>query len=354
MYLASILIAVALLGTTARGEAPPRLKIGDPAPPLRTGAWIQGERITRLEPGKAYLVDFWATWCAPCMASVPHLNALHEAFKDRGLVVIGQNVSERNLAKVPTAVSKAKMAYRIALDDIRDSKDGRMSETWQQPTGIPWLPLAILVDPNGRVAWIGSPDGITSNLIEEVLTGRFDLVKAARRYEAQRANQAKSERFQKALGDKKVSEAETALSDLEMSTPPEDLADLDFERLGLSLLKRDSARIVELAGRLREAYRENSAWMHSVASMLVATEGLDDQGLAAAEDLAEAASAAASGVDPQYLDTLARVQFLRGRKEKAIATQERAVKCADGPLRVALEQTLERYRTGNLRTVVRP
>ena len=90
------------------------------------------------------------------------------------------------------------------------------------------------------------------------------------------------------------------------------------------------------------------------ASMLVATEGLDDQGLAAAEDLAEAASAAASGVDPQYLDTLARVQFLRGRKEKAIATQERAVKCADGPLRVALEQTLERYRTGNLRTVVRP
>jgi thiol-disulfide isomerase/thioredoxin len=62
------------------------LKVGDLAPPFGPGGWVQGEPITRLEPGTAYLIEFWATWCAPCRKSVPHLNRLHESFKDRGLV----------------------------------------------------------------------------------------------------------------------------------------------------------------------------------------------------------------------------------------------------------------------------
>src|SRR5512147_1308930 len=76
------------------------LKVGDPAPKLQTGKWIQGEAVNKFEDGKAYIVEFWATWCGPCRTSIPHVNSLSEKFKDKGLVVIGQNCWERSDALV--------------------------------------------------------------------------------------------------------------------------------------------------------------------------------------------------------------------------------------------------------------
>ena len=46
------------------------------------------------------LVDWWATWCGPCRASIPHLNEIHAKYKEKGLIVIGQNCFERDETKV--------------------------------------------------------------------------------------------------------------------------------------------------------------------------------------------------------------------------------------------------------------
>src|SRR5713101_3891226 len=78
----------------------PTLKVGDPAPKLQNGKWIQGEPVTAFKEGKAYLVEFWATWCPPCRASIPHLNEIHNKYKDQGLVIIGQDCFERDEALV--------------------------------------------------------------------------------------------------------------------------------------------------------------------------------------------------------------------------------------------------------------
>src|SRR5437764_4651078 len=89
--------ALAVIGSamcSLAGE--PKLKVGDPAPKLQMGKWIQGEPVTEFKPGKAYLVEFWATWCGPCRVSIPHLNELHNKYKDQGLVVIGQDCFERD------------------------------------------------------------------------------------------------------------------------------------------------------------------------------------------------------------------------------------------------------------------
>lgn len=45
--------------------------------------------------GKVVVIDFWATWCGPCKAAAPTLNAIHDEFKDKGLMVIGANLAER-------------------------------------------------------------------------------------------------------------------------------------------------------------------------------------------------------------------------------------------------------------------
>lgn len=332
----------------ARAAEAPRLKVGDPAPPLRTGAWIQGEPVNRLETNKVYLVDFWATWCAPCLAGVPHLNALHESLGDKGLVIIGQNVSERDTAKVPRVVQKTGMKYRVALDDVSQRPDGVMSETWQQPTGIPWIPMALLVDQQGRIAWIGYPGELKPGLIEDVLAGRYDLAKAAHNYQVRLENRPKSDRFNQAIEARRLAEAEAAFADLEKSTPAEDRPDLDWERLGLSLLKKDAARVFELAQRLGRENADNASDLGGFAATLAAAEGVEDRSLALAQSMAERASAAAQGENPWHLATLARIQFLRGQKEQAIGTQENAVRVAGEKRKASFEQTLAAYRLGTL------
>src|SRR3954463_3704223 len=89
------------------------LKVGDPAPKLSIDKWVKGEPVKEFEKGKVYVVEFWATWCGPCKVSIPHVTKLQAKFKDKGLVVIGVDVWERDLAKVEPFVTEMgdKMNY---------------------------------------------------------------------------------------------------------------------------------------------------------------------------------------------------------------------------------------------------
>lgn len=85
-------IALALLaGVWTATAADNPLAVGDPAPKLKVGKWVQGEPVTEFARDKAYIVEFWATWCGPCRVSIPHLNEIWQKFKDKDLVVIGQD-----------------------------------------------------------------------------------------------------------------------------------------------------------------------------------------------------------------------------------------------------------------------
>jgi thiol-disulfide isomerase/thioredoxin len=157
------------------------LKAGDPAPKLETGKWVQGEPVKDFQKGKAYIVEFWATWCPPCRASIPHLNETYLKFKDKGLVVIGQDCWEKDESLVAPFVEKMgdKMTYRVALDDKTSNKKGQMAITWMEAAGRNGIPSAFLVDTKGKIAWIGHPMALKEDVIEEVLAGKFDARKAA-------------------------------------------------------------------------------------------------------------------------------------------------------------------------------
>src|SRR5688572_14083984 len=111
----ALLAGMALSVAGAKAAA---LNVGDPAPKLAIAKWAQGEPVKEFDSSKVYVVEFWATWCGPCIKSIPHLNELHEKFKDKGLVVIGQNLGE-NEGKVAPFIEKMgdKMTYRVAIED---------------------------------------------------------------------------------------------------------------------------------------------------------------------------------------------------------------------------------------------
>jgi thiol-disulfide isomerase/thioredoxin len=159
--------------------AAPTLKVGDPAPKLQTGKWVQGDPVKDFEKGKAYIVEFWATWCPPCRASIPHLNEVYKKFKDKGLIVIGQDCWERDESLVAPFVKKMgdKMTYRVALDDKTGNRNGRMAETWMEAAGRNGIPSAFLVNSKGVIAWIGHPMELKEEVIEGVLSGKTPVSK---------------------------------------------------------------------------------------------------------------------------------------------------------------------------------
>src|SRR6267142_4879134 len=174
-------LAVLALGTTFSSAAEKTLKVGDPAPKLQTGKWVQGDAVKDFEKGKAYVVEFWATWCGPCRVSIPHLNETYNKYKDKGLVVIGQDCWEKDDELVAPFVEKMgeKMTYRVALDDKSSDGKGQMAKTWMEAAGQNGIPSAFLVDTKGVIAWIGHPMQMKEATIEEVLAGNFDVKKAA-------------------------------------------------------------------------------------------------------------------------------------------------------------------------------
>lgn len=74
---------------------------------------LKGEKLT--------VVDFWATWCKPCVAAIPKLNHISNEFKEKGVVFIGVNVDgPRNQAKVKPFVRTLNIRYTVVLDPNQD------------------------------------------------------------------------------------------------------------------------------------------------------------------------------------------------------------------------------------------
>jgi thiol-disulfide isomerase/thioredoxin len=108
--------------------------------------------------GRPLLIEFWATWCPPCRASIAHLNDLNKKYHDRGLEIVGitgedKSVVERFRARTP-------MHYAVALD-----ADQALATKFQVQT----IPQAWLLDKDGRVVWSGHPMQLDEQTIIRVL-----------------------------------------------------------------------------------------------------------------------------------------------------------------------------------------
>ena len=131
------------------GKMPFALMVGDEAPGLMVSKWIQGDPIAIFKSGHVYVVDFWATWCRPCVASIPHVAELSKKYKGKA-TVIGMNIWQPDPAEVKPFVDKMgeKMPYAIATDIVTqgaDANTGKMAVGWMNAAGQRGIPAVFLI-----------------------------------------------------------------------------------------------------------------------------------------------------------------------------------------------------------------
>jgi thiol-disulfide isomerase/thioredoxin len=314
-----------VLAASARGIVlvPPDrpLGVGDAAPALEVEAWLHGEPVRLFEPGTVYVIEFWATWCGPCLANIPHLSALARAYPGR-VAVIGATSPDRwgnTLEAVRTFIAARadKLAYRVAWLPESPGPSGDVGihrNPWFRQVGLESLPTAFVVDGRGRIAYIGDPLTLEAPL-RRIVAGDWDLAAARRRWDDNRRAESLRQKLEPLLASGDVEGARS----------------LAFQIVRVE--SGDEPRILGL-----------------VASSIAGSPLKADRPLL---DIAFEAAARSVSLTrrraPGMLDALARIQFLRGDVTGAIETEESAVALSEGGMQEAQRKNLAEFRAAATR-----
>ncbi|MBC8064570.1 MAG: redoxin domain-containing protein [Chlorobia bacterium] len=186
-------MTIAAIAILAIG-APSPLGIGDRAPALQFDE-IKGSPVRSFSKSKATVVEFWATWCKPCIEGMPHLSELWSRYKDR-VDFVGVSVMENDLSAVRPFVKSMgdKLAYPVAVDKLDKAGKGFMYKNWLEAAGQKGIPVAFIVDKQAKIAWIGHPTKM-ERVLDQVVEGTWDARAFRTAFEKQANDDATSDRL---------------------------------------------------------------------------------------------------------------------------------------------------------------
>lgn len=315
------------------------LKAGDPAPALSIEKWVKGEAVTGFEAGRTYVVEFWATWCGPCIASMPHLSELQSHYKKDGLTIIGVTSKDPNntLEAVEKMVADKGdgMGYTVAWDNNRTTSTAFMTAAKQ--SGIP---CSFVVDKAGKIAYIGHPMFLDL-VLPDVISGSWDSKTGAER--VKKAEKDMSGLYRKMASD--PAEALTAIEAFEKEYPT--LTSLSTNLKYTAQLRAGDAGAYKTGEKLMAKHiaAKNAEGLNELAWTIVDPDGeVKNKNVDFALKAAQEAATLTGDKDPAILDTLARCWFMKGDKAKAIEIQTKAVSFAKGGMKSQLEEVLAEYK----------
>lgn len=121
-----------------------KLRVGDAAPPISIDEWVAGEGPTSFDADRVYVVEFWATWCPPCVEEMPDLQAVRDAYRGRGVEVIGIGIDSAD--RIAAFAERMKLSLPLLVAGMAGSE---LARGLGNPAGA--LPYTVLINSDGSV-----------------------------------------------------------------------------------------------------------------------------------------------------------------------------------------------------------
>ncbi|WP_169516032.1 TlpA family protein disulfide reductase [Flavobacterium tegetincola] len=143
-----------------------KLTINKDSPKINITDWIYNIPSQKDINGKYIVLEFWATWCSPCLKSIPHLNNLQTKFNQDNLIFI--SITDEKVSKVKKILELVKFNSIVVTDTTKVTQKNFGNNT----NGISELPLTVLIDDRNVVKWIGKPKNLTEEIMNSFLEKR--------------------------------------------------------------------------------------------------------------------------------------------------------------------------------------
>ena len=351
---------------------PEMLTIGSMAPGIDIEHWMQDEDesfepITNFEPGQVYVMEFWATWCGPCVASMPHLSELQKEYADQGVTII--SVSDESLEKVTSFLEREVRGGKKNEDDepqtygqltsnylLTTDPDGSVNTDYMRAAGQNGIPCAFVVGKSGHIEWIGHPMRMDP-VLKQVVADEWDREAFGKEFIARQKVDAGMQQAMRLMRGGNQDEAIELLTKLAADAPEDLKVRIEgfIKRMKLQaayqefqgLVANDQAAAAEQLPKMLETFGNEPNLVNAFV-WAIAQHG--DQGNEVSSDLLTAGSKAIEAVldeenpDPSFLDTLSHLAHHQGDLDRAIELSETASAAASGDLKRAIDLYLKRLK----------
>ncbi len=244
----------------------PTLTIGSVAPDIDVQHWVSDgngkfKPIKKFEADSVYVVEFWATWCGPCIASMPHLSELQKSYADKKVQLI--SVSDEDLETVKQflerPVQSSEDAEAVAADKpaqtygqltsnycLTTDPDQSVSTDYMLAAGLNGIPSAFIVGKDGKIEWIGHPMSMDEPL-QKVVAGSWDREAFATEYKKQQEIEMQMNQLMALAQRGDFAEALQLLEKIEKeTTDPSQLQQMQMYRIQLLMQSEPEKALAEI------------------------------------------------------------------------------------------------------------
>ncbi|WP_448138484.1 TlpA family protein disulfide reductase [Sphingobacterium siyangense] len=332
-----------------------KLNVGDPAPEISYSKWLKGQSFNAFDPKQTYVMEFWATWCSPCKAAMPHLTELQKHYEGK-ITFVGVNVWEKipkgqSYETVLPSVEKfvqgntANMGYNVIVDD----KDQNMANKWLRAAGQNGIPASFIIKEN-HVIWVGHPSQLDS-IIPKVIEGSYNM-KVFKENSDKAAQKARDENEAMMAMFNPIQEALTAKDHKKAFELMDKLvAEKPNFKISMSLLKFKTL-LTDVDEKQAIAFAKEFQKEYKTAPSLFLGEVYKTENLSKETYLwvADNFGSTAEVTNPLIFDALATCYAKAGEFTKAVDNQSQALQIAEKALKngemvgTVMDYTVEEYK----------
>ncbi len=159
-----LIIIISIILTVGNTYAQSNIKVGEQAPEIHITNWIKNIPVDKELKNKYIVLEFWATWCAPCIAAVPHMNKLQQEFHQKDLYYL--SMTDESAALIERILKRINFSSIVVTDTTKQTQinfgDG--------VKGLEAFPLTVLINKNGIIEWIGEPQNLNAKIMSKFLS----------------------------------------------------------------------------------------------------------------------------------------------------------------------------------------